>query len=192
MSKTMLPFSLLLIVFLSSSAVFAQDGEKRTELIDEPPKLVVPQTLVVGTRVCFLPLRWLTRDKQWEGISIDLLRDVKAELESQCGHDIKIEFKDLTLEEMLDAVSESEVDIVAAALTMNYEREKRMDFTHAFHTSGLGIAVGAKNRRAGWGGIFEAIFSETFVRIVAGLFLAMLVSAVAIYLFERNAKSRTF
>ena len=134
----------------------------------------------------------LNEDNQWEGISIDLLREVKAELESASGHEITLEFKSMSLAKMLDAVENEEVDIVAAALTMNYEREKRMDFTHSFHASGLGIAVGAKQRQSGWSGILDALLSTTFLRIVAGLVLAMLVSAVGIYLFERRHNREQF
>ena len=181
----------LILILLFPATIWAQDGSLKEDADSEKIKLEVPETLIVGTRVV-PPFAMLNEDKQWEGISIDLLREVKAELEDECGHDIKLEFKIQTLKEMLAAVSESEVDIVAAALTMNYEREKTMDFTHSFHTSGLGIAVGAKQSGSGWSGMFEAIVSETFLRIVAGLFLAMLVSAVAIYLFERNANPEHF
>lgn len=182
---------ILLIALLSSSEVLAQDGTLEKDLVEPPEKLVVPDTLVVGTRVV-PPFAMKNKENQWEGISIDLLRDVKAELEDQSGHEIEMQFKVLTLTEMLDAVADSEVDIVAAALTMNYEREKRMDFTHSFHTSGLGIAIGAKQRRSGWSGIVDAVLSETFIRIVAGLFIAMLISALAIYLFERDANPEHF
>ena len=173
------------------SSILAQDGSLKEDPENESPKLEVPETLVVGTRVV-PPFAMLNEENQWEGISIDLLREVKAELQNESEHEIKLEFKILTLQEMLDAVADSDVDIVAAALTMNFEREKRMDFTHSFHTSGLGIAVGANQRRSGWAGIVDAILSETFLRIVAGLFLAMLVSAFAIYLFERNANPEHF
>ena len=182
---------ILLLMLLSPSSIYAQDRSMKEDPDDKSPKLEVPDTLIVGTRVV-PPFAMLNEENQWEGISIDLLREIKAELQDESGHEIKLEFKDLTLKEMLAEVSESKVDIVAAALTMNYEREKVMDFTHSFHTSGLGIAVGAKQRHSGWSGIIDAVLSETFLRIVAGLFLAMLVSAFAIYLFERNANPEHF
>lgn len=156
-----------------------------------PPKTLIPKTLIVGTREV-PPFAMLNEDNQWEGISIDLLRDVKAELENISGREIEIQFKTQTLQEMLDAVANSSVDVAAAALTVNYERETKMDFTHSFHTSGLGIAVGARQRRSGWSGIIDAVFSETFGSIVAGLLIAMLISAVAVYLFERNANPEHF
>jgi ABC-type amino acid transport substrate-binding protein len=129
---------------------------------------------------------------QWSGISIDLLREVKAELENESGHEIEIELRSLPLNEMLDAIEASEFDIAAAAITVNYEREKRMDFTHSFHSSGLGIAVGAKQSRSGWSGIVDRVLSRTFMRVVAGLVFAMFVSAVGIYLFERKSNREQF
>ncbi len=151
----------------------------------------IPHLLVVGTREV-PPFAMRRDDGQWMGISIDLLREVKVELEREAGHDIALEFTELSVSELLEAVETAKVDLAAAAITVNYEREKRMDFTHAFHTSGLGIAVGAGQRRTGWSGIVEAMFSRTFLRIVAGLVLAMLLSAVGIYFFERKHNSDQF
>lgn len=154
-------------------------------------RLFVSEKLTVATREV-PPFAALNEVGQWEGISIDLLRAIKAELEDESGHKIEIQFKDLSLSSMLDQVESGAVDIAAAALTVNYEREKRFDFTHSYHTSGLGIAVATKQRRSGWNGLFDAVFSRTFFRIVGGLLLAMLVSAVGIYLFERRGNREQF
>ena len=181
----------LLFALLSFLPAYGQGEMPQTDTAKATAKLSVPETLIVGTRQV-PPFAMLNEEDQWEGISIDLLREVKAELEELSGHEIKLQFKTQTLTEMLDAVSKSEVDIVAAALTMNYEREKKMDFTHPFHTSGLGIAVGANQRGSSWQGIADAVLSKTFLRIVAGLFFAMLASSIAIYLFERNANPEHF
>ncbi len=184
-------FLVAYVLLTSIGFTFAQDSTLREKPGEEKAKLVVPATLVVATHEV-PPFAMRNEENQWYGISIDLMREVTAELESESGHEIEIEFKDMTLAEMLDAVANSEVDVVAAALTVNYEREKRMDFTHPFHTSGLGIAVGANQRRSGWTGVVEAVLSKTFLRIVVGLFLAMLLSAIGIYLFERKSNREHF
>jgi ABC-type amino acid transport substrate-binding protein len=170
---------------------FAKDGTLPETAFIERANLEVPDTLVVATREV-PPFAMRNEDNQWVGISIDLLREIKAQLEDESGHEINLEFRILSLAEMLDAVANAEVDLAAAAVTVNYEREKRMDFTHSFHTSGLGIAVAAKQRRGGWSGIVDAVLSPTFLRIVFGLVLAMLVSAVGIYLFERKNNCEQF
>ena len=116
-----------------------------------------------------------------------LLREIKADLESSGpnANAMELEFQEMGLDEMLDAVQNHKVEMAAAALTVNYEREKRMDFTHAFYSSGLGIAVSGKQVR-GWGGVISAIFSPTFFKVVVGLIAVLLASGVAVYLFERK------
>lgn len=175
------------------SATFASGQQAKTEDLpaNDAVALNVPDTLRVATRQV-PPFAMQNEAGQWTGISIDLLGEVKAELESESGKEIEIEFQVLSLAEMLDATEDGKVDLAAAAITMNYERERRMDFTHPFHSSGLGIAVGTKQRQSGWSGIIDAILSKTFFRIVAGLVLAMFISAVGIYLFERKANREQF
>ncbi len=151
----------------------------------------IPNRIIVATRQV-APFAMKNEEGQWVGISIDLLREVKADLESQSEHEMALVFREMGLEAMLDAVEQGEVDMAAAAITVIYEREKRMDFTHSYHTSGLGIAVAASPSGGSWSGIVRALFSKTFLRIVVGLFSAMLLSAVAVYLFERRRNREQF
>lgn len=151
----------------------------------------IPNRIVVATREV-PPFATKNEDGEWAGISIELLREAKADLQNESEHEITLVFREMGLEEMLDAVERREVDLAAAAITVNYAREKRLDFTHPYHTSGLGIAVSGNPRRGGWAGIVQAVFSTTFLRIVIALFAVMLVSAAAIYLFERRQNREHF
>ncbi len=185
---TVTSHAILMAIFVPA---IAQDERPSQPAILSEARLDVPQTLVVATRQV-PPFAMLNEGGQWEGISMDLFREVKADLESQAGHEIVVEFRIMDLAEMLAAVESQEVDIAVAALTVNFERERRMDFTHPYYTSGLGIAVGATQRLSGWSGLMDALFSITFLRIVIGLFLAMFASAVALYLFERKRNREQF
>lgn len=151
----------------------------------------IPKRIVVATREV-PPFAMKSDEGEWIGLSIELLREVKAELQVETEHDIELDFREMDLEQMLIAVENGEVHVAAAAITVSYQREKRMDFTHPFHSSGLGIAVGARQRRSGWTGILDAVFSRTFLKIVSGLFVAMLISAVAVYFFERRQNREHF
>ncbi len=151
----------------------------------------IQNRVVVATREV-PPFAMKDEEGRWIGISIELLREVKAELQDEIEQEILLEFREMGLDQMLAAVENREVDVAVAAITVNYQREKRMDFTHPFHSSGLGIAVGARQRRSGWTGIVDAVFSATFLRIVAGLFIAILLSAVAVYFFERRQNREHF
>ncbi|WP_161604553.1 transporter substrate-binding domain-containing protein [Roseiconus nitratireducens] len=151
----------------------------------------LPDKLVIATRDV-PPFAMRDEGGAWQGISIDLARVVAAELQAESGRELPLEFRDLALGEMLDAVERGEVDMAAAALTMNYEREKRMDFSHPIHQAGLAIAVGTEQRKPGWTGVIQAVFSPAFLRIVATLGAMMLLSAIAIYVFERKQSDGDF
>ena len=79
-----------------------------------------------------------TSDGQWTGLSIDLWRQIAAEL------NLQFEFRELALKQLLEGVTDRSLDAAVAALTITPEREKNFDFTHAFYTTGLGIAVAVK------------------------------------------------
>ncbi len=144
-----------------------------------------PERLRVAVREV-PPFAMKNEDGQWGGISIELLREIKADLESGAEHQTELDFQEMDdLDEMLDAVERGDVDLAAAAVTVNYDREKRMDFTHPFHSSGLGIAVSGRHVR-GWDGVMSAIFSLTFLKVMAGLIAVLLTSGVAVYFFERK------
>ena len=76
----------------------------------------------------------------WSGISIELWTKIASDL------DLEYEFRELSLEELLDSLEKGSIDAAPAALTITAKREQTMDFTHPFHTSGLGIAVSRKKQ----------------------------------------------
>jgi polar amino acid transport system substrate-binding protein len=168
------PARILVLMFLASwpASVFAQPEEASVV------------KLVVATRHV-PPFAIKGEDGNWSGIAIDLLREVAEALNEESRQPVELEFREMTLKEMLSAVEQGNVDLVAAALTVNFERESKMDFTHPFHTSGLGIAV-VSDRRSGWLNVLDRIFSVTFLKIVTGLFGLLLLSGVLIYLVERH------
>jgi ABC-type amino acid transport substrate-binding protein len=67
-------------------------------------------------------------------------------------------FREMGLEAMLAAVERKEADAAGAGLTITSERERRMDFTHPFLSSGLGIAV-QNDGGGGWLAVSQRLFS---------------------------------
>jgi ABC-type amino acid transport substrate-binding protein len=58
-------------------------------------------------------------------------------------------------------------------LTITPEREKNFDFTHAFYTTGLGIAVAVKTHNP-WFTVARGVISAAFLKVVASLTLVLL------------------
>ena len=167
-----------LLLCVCSSAALAQPADS--------PK----SKLVVATR--HVPPFAIKGDNgNWSGIAIELLSDIVMELNEDSDQPLELEFREFALKDLLSAVENADVDLAAAALTVNFEREDRMDFSHPFHTSGLAIAVSAE-KRSGWLNVLDRIFSTGFLEIVAGLFGLLLVSGLLVYFVERRQNKEQF
>ena len=90
------------------------------------PSSNAPQPLIVGTKEA-PPFSLKTSDGQWTGLSIDLWRQIAAEL------NLQFEFRELALKQLLEGVTDGSLNAVVAALTITPERNKNFDFTHAFY-----------------------------------------------------------
>jgi len=138
--------------------------------------------LLIATRQV-PPFAMRDRDGNWRGIAIDLWAGIAESL------DVDYRFTELGLTEMLDAVADRRVDAAVAALTITSDREQRVDFSHPFHTSGLGIAV---QQRAGGGVItvLQRLLSWQFLAVLGGLLALLMAVGVIIWLAERRANTQ--
>jgi ABC-type amino acid transport substrate-binding protein len=101
---------------------------------EEPP---LARKLVVGTKEA-PPFAMKSSEGVWTGISIDLWRQITSEL------NLTFEFRESDLKGILEGVANRSLDAGVAALTITPERENMLDFSHAFHSTGLAIAIAAK------------------------------------------------
>ena len=115
----------------------------------------------------------------WQGITIELIDRIAARLS------LKYEFKEMGLEEMLAATANGGVDAAAAALTITAEREKQLDFTHPFFTSGLGVAV-PRNTGVSWLSVIQRIASGAFLQAAGALLGVLTLVGILVWLVERE------
>jgi len=140
--------------------------------------------LVVGTKAA-PPFAMQADDGTWYGISIELWRDVADEL------GITYRFEERDLEGLIDGLVDGSLDASVAAITVTADREARIDFTHPFYTSGLGIAVATRNRSA-WLAVLEALISPAFLQVLFSLVLVLLIAGGLVWFFERRANPEQF
>jgi ABC-type amino acid transport substrate-binding protein len=143
-----------------------------------------PQPLIVGTKEA-PPFSMKSSDGQWTGLSIELWRQIAAELKLQ------YEFRELTLKQLLESVTDGSLDAAVAAFTITPEREKNFDFTHAFYTTGLGIAVAGKAHNP-WFTVARRFFSVAFLKVVATLTLLLLGVGMLVWWFEHKKNPQQF
>ncbi|MFL7869238.1 MAG: transporter substrate-binding domain-containing protein, partial [Anaerolineales bacterium] len=118
---TGLLLSLIMISLLAQGVMptAAQDGETQ-----EPIKVVTKE---------IEPFVFVD-EEQVSGFSIDLWQALAAEL----GIDYENEIV-TTVQEQLDAVETNQADVAIAAISITADRETRIDFSHRYFESGLGI-----------------------------------------------------
>jgi len=139
---------------------------------------------IIGTKDA-PPFAMKDAEGKWTGISIDLWRDLAAELK------LDYQFKELDLEHLLSGVRSNSLDAAVAAITVTSEREQSIDFTHPFYTTGLGIAVAAPTGTP-WLAVLRGVLSPEFLTVIGLLVLLLLGVGLLVWLFERRKNSEQF
>jgi ABC-type amino acid transport substrate-binding protein len=124
-------------------------------------------------------------DGSWNGISIDLWKEIAAELK------LEFDFRETELRGLLDGLEQGALDAAVAALGITPEREKRIDFTHPFHVSGLGIAVPSK-KESPWSTMIRRLLSLAFLKVAASLCVLLLGVGILAWFFERKKNREQF
>ena len=123
-------------------------------------------------------------DGHWHGISIELWRNIADQL------GLEYRLREIqSLKEMLDAVERRDADAAVAALTITSARETRMDFTHPFVSTGLGIAV-PRHSGSAWLAITQRVVAPAFLKVMAGLLGLLLLVGLLVWLFERRRNAQ--
>jgi len=140
--------------------------------------------LKVGTKVA-PPFAMKTPDGKWEGISIELWREIAKKLH------LKYEFKERNLETLLSDIQNRKLDVAISALTVTSEREKVMDFTHPYFTTWLSIAT-QKRETSPLMLVLHSIFSFDMLIILLALTTTLVVTGAIIWLTEKVKHPETF
>ena len=134
--------------------------------------------LVIATKEA-PPFAIKQQDGSWRGISIDLWRRIADRLH------LRYRFSEqATVQELIDGTADGSFDAAMAAVTVTAARERMVDFTQPFYSTGLGVAVSMTESR--WRSVLRALFSFGFFQAVLALLgIAMCVGFV-IWLLERR------
>ena len=162
---------LIIILFIVLWMAPTASMSAETEVADEPDRLTI------ATR--HLPPFAIKQDNgEWSGLSIELWQMMAKEM------GVNYTFKEMALKEMLKAVEDGQVDAAIAAISITSEREAKLDFTHPFMSTGLGIAV-HKNEGSGWVLLVERLFSSDFLKALTALLGLLLVIGIMVWIFDR-------
>jgi ABC-type amino acid transport substrate-binding protein len=172
---------LLLPVVCWAAQVDAQGKEAGQVLSQEAAETNPTFKMIIATREA-PPFAFKGPDGQWSGIAIELWNQIAEEN----GFDFR--YVEFGLTEMLEATAGGRVDGAVAALTITSDREQLLDFSHAFHPSGLAIAVPHHNSNLL--ALLVRFISPGFLAVIGALLALLIAVGVLIWLAERRANAQ--
>ncbi|WP_426542870.1 amino acid ABC transporter substrate-binding protein [Dapis sp. BLCC M126] len=105
-------------------------------------KIQQTRVLKAGVRGDAVPFSYInSQTNQLEGYSVELIKLIHQRLEQELGKPIKLELQKISLEERFQLIEDGKLDIVCAATTINNAREKVVDFSIPFFTTGIQLLV---------------------------------------------------
>jgi ABC-type amino acid transport substrate-binding protein len=135
--------------------------------------------LVIGTKEA-PPFAYKAADGVWHGISIDLWKRIADQL--RLRHRFA---EEPTVEALIEGARNGSFDAAVAALTVTAARQRMLDFTQPFYTTGLGIAVSTREENR-WLPIARTFLSFGFLQAVLILIAIAMTVGFLIWLFERR------
>jgi polar amino acid transport system substrate-binding protein len=153
-----------------------------------PAPVVPKQKFIVGVAPG-PPFNIHDPDGTWTGISVELWREIANEL------GIDFDFRETNLSGSFDGLAQGWLDFAIGPLTITEPREEICDFTHAYFSSSMAVAVPASHLPNEFK-FLVAFFDEglwlAVVRIAIGLFAIMAAVAALIWVCERRANAAHF
>ncbi len=153
------------VLALSTYQVFAQSDEDK-EPVKVVTKEIEPFVFVDGEDV--------------SGFSIDLWNALA--LEAGINYEYEIVS---TVQEQIDAVESERAEAAIAAISITNEREERIDFSHRYFETGLGILTHTGSTSPLLD-TFRIALSPNMLRLLAFLVITILIAAHIIWLMERR------
>ncbi len=168
-----------------AAAIAAHDetlvAEIENEVLSETTQSL--PTLRIATKPLAPFVIYDVDSRQYTGFSIELLKLIAREA------NLEYELYGVnTLVKLLDEVEREAADAAVAGIGITEQRERTLDFSHAYFESGLQIMIAAEDRGL-WGdgllNLIQTIFSAQLLRVLGFLLISLLIAAHVIWLSER-------
>jgi polar amino acid transport system substrate-binding protein len=174
-----LPFLLCLLLGAVTVPLAAQTQVPGLEL--EPDQARILQ---VGLRVAppfVIPLP----AGGYDGLAVRLWEAMAEEL------GVDYVYHERGIRELFDDTASGALDVAVGALTITAEREERVDFTHSWYRTGLGVAASTRHD-SGWWRVLRLFFSPGFLLALLALISVLVFWGTLLWFAERRANREQF
>ncbi|MGK7921189.1 MAG: amino acid ABC transporter substrate-binding protein [Trichodesmium sp.] len=129
---------LITIFLISFPLVTLAETAEKTVL----EKIEQTGVLKAGVRSDAVPFSYINNTtNQLEGYSVELIKLIHQRLEQELGKTIKLELSEISINNRFQLIQEGKLDIICSATTINNSREKVVDFSIPFFTTGIQLLV---------------------------------------------------
>src|SRR5208337_4764008 len=117
-------------------------GVHAQELTGTLKKIKDSKVITLGYRESSIPFSYLNKPGDPIGYSIDLCNAVVDETAKELeGIEIAVNYKKVTAEDRIPAVSSGEIDLECGSTTANFERKRKVAFSPIFFVAGTKLLV---------------------------------------------------
>ncbi len=123
----------LIAVLLTALLVSPSAAQELTGTLQQIQKT---GTIKIGYRQSQPPMSFLDKEGMPIGYSLDLCKEVVADVEKVIGGEVKIEYVPVTAEDRFTALSENRIDLLCGATTKTLSRGELVDFSQLTFVTG--------------------------------------------------------
>jgi polar amino acid transport system substrate-binding protein len=127
------------IAITALSVVFSMSlsGAAWAETVME--KVARTGVLTAGTRTDFIPLSYINEKGELVGYSIDIINQIKGQLEQDLGRKITLQLVPVEIDQRIPKILTREVDLVCEDVTFTWERDRFVDFSLSYGITGTRV-----------------------------------------------------
>jgi ABC-type amino acid transport substrate-binding protein len=117
---------------------------------------------------------------EWGGLTVDLWKEMAGNL------GLRYRLVEMDPDAILDAIGRGELATSAGPFAATLVRERQVDFTHGYITSGVSIAVLRMRPEDRWLAVIESLTTPGALRLYAIVVVLVFLAGAAIWLLERR------
>jgi polar amino acid transport system substrate-binding protein len=127
------------VALLSSVLIFSFAAPSWAETVLE--RVQRTGVLRAGTRTDSLPFAYVNENGEWIGFSIDLLEQIREQLEQDLARDIQLELIEVSPRDRITTLEQGNVDVICESASFTFNRSRFVDFSVGFFQTGTQFLV---------------------------------------------------